>query len=294
MSGANWPPGNNASPPADAASTTATSARTAMVAVTGAPVGPCTFTVTGWKPAARAAVTVPSPPSATGTWWTGRSGRTWAIPLARAAAAATAVSEPLNLSGATTTCVHPFTVTLSLMTATADETRSLSELVHPVEARGGGDVFGGDITVIAALVERAQPGRDGQVAGAGFVAAGGIGDLDVADPSEVDVDGLVHVVAVDAEVVQVGEQGHVAGTDLVDHGDGVGRGQQRVGRGAADRFDQDRRADLGGSGRGVAGGAHGHLVLVSAGDAVAVEGVENLGAQARSEEHTSELQSQSN
>ena len=56
------------------------------------------------KPAASAASTVPSPPSATGTVRTGWFGRTSWMPWASAVATCSAVSEPLNLSGATSTC----------------------------------------------------------------------------------------------------------------------------------------------------------------------------------------------
>src|SRR6266508_3270168 len=60
---------------------------------------------TTWlQPADSAASTVPSPPSATGCSRTSRPGTAARSPPATAAATPAAPSDPLNLSGATTTC----------------------------------------------------------------------------------------------------------------------------------------------------------------------------------------------
>ncbi len=83
--------------------TTHSSGRTASVALTGSPVGPCTATGTAANPAASAAATVPSPPSATGTTTTRAVGATSSRPRRTASATSSEVSEPLNASLATTT-----------------------------------------------------------------------------------------------------------------------------------------------------------------------------------------------
>ena len=59
-------PGGSTNPTAEASSTTAVDPRTAYKVAMGRPVGPVVFTATGIQPAATAAATVPSPPSATG------------------------------------------------------------------------------------------------------------------------------------------------------------------------------------------------------------------------------------
>src|SRR5688500_11139448 len=59
---------------------------------------------------------------------------------------------------------------------------------------------------VAGLLEPAEVAVQVDVAGAWFVAAGGVGDLDVPDPVGVLGDHLGQVVAVDGEVVQVGEK----------------------------------------------------------------------------------------
>jgi hypothetical protein len=70
-------------------------------AATGSPVGPVTSTGTRENPQATTASTVPSPPSATGSSTVSAAPRS---PAATRAATSGAVSDPLNLSGATTTC----------------------------------------------------------------------------------------------------------------------------------------------------------------------------------------------
>ena len=57
------------------------------------------------KPARSAASTVPSPPSATGSTTVSRPGRASSSPSCRASATPAAVRQPLNLSGARTTCI---------------------------------------------------------------------------------------------------------------------------------------------------------------------------------------------
>ncbi len=103
--GAKTPAGRCWSPEASAISTTAVpSSRSAKVAVTGVPVGPVTRASCRVKPAASAAATVPSPPSATGTAATSRPGTARRRPAVTCSATSTAVSEPLNLSAAISTC----------------------------------------------------------------------------------------------------------------------------------------------------------------------------------------------
>ena len=74
--------------------------------LTGWPVGPVAVTGTRVKPAATAASTVPSPPSATGIVISSACAqarsRASRNPAARAAATSAAGSDPLNLSGAIT------------------------------------------------------------------------------------------------------------------------------------------------------------------------------------------------
>ena len=70
---------------------------------TGLPVGPRTPSSTRRYPAASAASTVPSPPSATGTRIVFSPGLARPSPVATCAATWAAVSVPLNLSGAITT-----------------------------------------------------------------------------------------------------------------------------------------------------------------------------------------------
>ena len=91
---------SNVSPAAAATSTTAVVPLTAKDAGTGLPSGPVTQRPTFTNPAATAASTVPSPPSATGRQRTSTSGAASRRPRATAAATCGAVSEPLNLSGA--------------------------------------------------------------------------------------------------------------------------------------------------------------------------------------------------
>ena len=70
---------------------------------TGSPVGPAAVSACRVKPAATAASTVPSPPSATGTMVTSMSGDAALRPVFRAEATSAALRVPLNLSGAMTT-----------------------------------------------------------------------------------------------------------------------------------------------------------------------------------------------
>ena len=103
VSGAAAPPGSLVSPQACADSMTAVPSSSANEAVTGFPVGPRTPISTRRYPAASAAATVPSPPSATGTWTVFSPGLARPSPAATCAATWAAVSVPLNLSGAITT-----------------------------------------------------------------------------------------------------------------------------------------------------------------------------------------------
>lgn len=103
VSGANTPSGRCWRPEASAISTTAVEPRSAYAAVTGSPTGPVTRASRRSNPAATAAATVPSPPSATGRVSTSRPGTTRRSPAVTRSATCTAVSEPLNLSAATST-----------------------------------------------------------------------------------------------------------------------------------------------------------------------------------------------
>src|SRR5262249_44496299 len=103
--GANFPPGSRTSPDTSANSTTAISPRRAYAVHTGSPVGPDAVTRTAPKPAANAAATGPSPPSAIGTTDTSAPGRTRWIPERTAAPTCAAVNDPLNLSDAIRTRV---------------------------------------------------------------------------------------------------------------------------------------------------------------------------------------------
>ncbi len=94
--------GTRASPEARASSTTAVEVCRANAASTGAPSGPVTVTGTSVKPAAIAASSVPSPPSAIGTTVRSASASTERIPAATASPTPRASRASLNLSGATT------------------------------------------------------------------------------------------------------------------------------------------------------------------------------------------------
>src|SRR4029453_2144965 len=104
-SAASRPCGSRLRPDTSAISTTATPSRTANAVSTGSPVGPSARTETRSNPAARAASTVPSPPSATGARTTGTCGVSASIPAAIRSATSRAVREPLNLSGAARTAM---------------------------------------------------------------------------------------------------------------------------------------------------------------------------------------------
>ncbi len=103
VSGAKTPAGSSWSPEASAISTTAVPSRSANAAVTSSPSGPVTRTSRRSKPAATAAATVPSPPSATGRVSTSTPGTARRSPAVTRSATCTAVSEPLNLSAAMST-----------------------------------------------------------------------------------------------------------------------------------------------------------------------------------------------
>src|SRR4029453_3396901 len=134
-----------------------------------------------------------------------------------------------------------------------------------VVAGPGGLVLEPDPAVVAGGGDPGQVAVEVEGAGAGLVAPGGVGDLDVGDTVAVGGDHLVEVVAVGGQVVEVAEEAEVAdpglALDPVDHRDGVGGGQQRVAGGPADRLDQHGAAD---PGRGPAGQGQvlgGQLVL---------------------------------
>src|SRR6476646_3607991 len=142
-SGSSAPTGRVTSPTAEASSTTAVDPRTAYKVAMGRPVGPVVFTATGIQPAATAAATVPSPPSATGAHVMCQDGFPAASPSARASATSAAVREPLNLSGASNTCM-----TVSASVQHRDDggggvlrgQREFLELHHVVDLGAHGDV----------------------------------------------------------------------------------------------------------------------------------------------------------
>jgi hypothetical protein len=103
VSGASDPAGSKVSPHAWAASMTAVPSSIASDAVTGCPAGPRTAAPIRRYPAATAASTVPSPPSATGVSTISPAKPPRARPDATRAATCSADRLPLNLSGATTT-----------------------------------------------------------------------------------------------------------------------------------------------------------------------------------------------
>ena len=90
--------------------------------------------------------------------------------------------------------------------------RSISLVLDPAEAVGGGGgglVLEADPAAVAGRLEIGELPQQRQRPGAGLVAARGVGDLHMADPVGVVGDDLVDVVAVDREVVEVGEQSDV-------------------------------------------------------------------------------------
>src|SRR3546814_2097187 len=75
------------------------------------------------------------------------------------------------------------------------------------------------------------------------VCSSDLGDLYVRDPGRVLRDDGVDVVAVDGEVVEVGQEADVRLPRPVDRCEGVGSGEQGVALGAADRLDEDSASD---------------------------------------------------
>src|SRR5699024_6453821 len=157
---------------------------------------------------------------------------------------------------------------------------------HPAEAFGaghGGFVLEPDEAVVAAVPAVGQEALQGEFTTTGFAAAGGVGDLDVAELGRVVAHELRDVVAVDGQVEEVGEEGDVLGSGLaglLDEGEPVGGGLERVVVGPADGFDEHGAVD---TGDGLGGGEcvlEGDAVLLLGGGAVlaaAVEGVETGG-----------------
>ena len=148
-------------------------------------------------------------------------------------------------------------------------------------------VFEADVALVAEFAAAGDPFAEGKLPGSGSPAAGVVGDLDVAEVLGVLFDDGGDVVTVDGQVVEVGEELDVLRAGFVlDPGDDVegvlGR-EQRVAGCAADGFQEDGAADAGdagGRGREVFG-ANGVLLLGGfAVNAVAVEGVEGLAAEA--------------
>src|SRR4051794_18857739 len=162
------------------------------------------------------------------------------------------------------------------------------EPVEGVGAGAAGLVLQTDPAVVARGRDAAQVAVDVEAAGAGLVAAGVVGDLDVPDPARRGRDRLLDVVAVDGQVVDVEQQRDVlrcAGIlrgDPVDRVEGVGGGGQGVARGAADRLDERGAADpprgAGGQGQ-VLRGQRVLLLRRDAVDAVAVQRVERPAAE---------------
>lgn len=148
-------------------------------------------------------------------------------------------------------------------------------------------VLEADVAVVAEFAAAGDPFAEGEGAGSGSAAAGGVvGDLDVAEVLGVVLDDGFDVVAVDCQVVEVGEELDVlcagfcldAGDDL----ECVFGGEERVLGCAADRFEEDGAADAGDAFRCCGEVLGGEFVLLFRGElvlAVAVEGVEGLAAR---------------
>ena len=122
--------------------------------------------------------------------------------------------------------------------------------------------------------------------GARLTSPGRVGDLHVADPAAVIAYRGGDVVAVDVEVVEVGEQPQlvaaVFGVHTIDHADGVSGRDERIPWCAAYGFDQHRRADAVRRAGGV-GQVLGADVVLGRGwvsvDAIAIERVEGAGPE---------------
>lgn len=86
-----------------------------------------------------------------------------------------------------------------------------------------------------------------ELAAARFVSSRSIGDLDVPDAINVGGHDRGEVVPVDCQVVEVGQQPEVLCIDrvldAVDDADDVCRGEERLARRTADRFDEDNGVD---------------------------------------------------
>ena len=67
-------------------------------------------------------------------------------------------------------------------------------------------VFEADVAVVAEFAAAGDPFAEGKLAGSGSAAAGVVGDLDVAEVLGVVLDDGFDVVAVDCQVVEVGEE----------------------------------------------------------------------------------------
>lgn len=148
-------------------------------------------------------------------------------------------------------------------------------------------VLEADVAVVAEFAAAGDPFAEGEGAGAGCASARVVRDLDVTEVLGVVLDDGFDVVAVDCQVVEVGEELDVlcagfcldAGDDL----ECVFRREERVLRCAAHRLEENSSANTcdAGSCRGEVLG--GEFVLLFRGElvlAVAVEGVEGLAAQA--------------
>ena len=135
---------------------------------------------------------------------------------------------------------------------------------------------------------RRDPGAGRRAAAHRFPAhrARCVGDLHVSDPAGVLANGGARIVAVDVEVVEVGEQPEIRGAALgahpVDHPDDVLRRLERIERCAADGFQKYRGADSVRGRRGV-GQVVGRDVILGRRRqgriAIAVEGVEGTGSE---------------
>jgi hypothetical protein len=155
-----------------------------------------------------------------------------------------------------------------------------------VRARTRRDVLKADPAAVACLLQRCQVPVEVEAARAGFVPPRRVGDLHVPGTGGIAGDRDVQVVAVDRQVVEVGEEPDVARPGLaghpVGHGDGIGRRAERIGLGPAHRLKQHNRADARRR-RGCACQVRGtEVILLGGADAVypvTVERIEHPGAE---------------
>src|SRR6478672_6305929 len=139
--GARTPPGRVDSPQVFATSTMAVSSSNAITVLWFCPVAPCTVTGKGWNPLARAAATLPSPPSASGRVL--QCAPAAVRPFARWLATSAAVRLPLNLSGAMRTLMVSISCKAGVTAGAIGQRVVAVGLAEDPDQRRGGDHGGG-------------------------------------------------------------------------------------------------------------------------------------------------------